>query len=596
MYNLYLFQPQYTTIINNRINNWIPYSVGSLWAYAAQFKDITDNFILKDLIFQREHIDQLIDRLENPQVCGFSCYLWNKNYCLAVAEKIKDRWPDCVIIFGGPEVSTKILKHKFISTIVLGEGEQNFVDILRNVAAGKPPAEFLPKTRMESLEMPSPYLTGVFDDIMQRNPDVMWAMTLETNRGCPYACSFCDWGSLTYSKVKRFDIEKVSEEIQWIKNKPISYVYIADANFGMFKERDLEISRMLRSVTEGSSVDLISVQNAKQSTEIAFEIGKALGDKYAGVSIAMQSMNPDTLDAIHRKNLNTNNIKELLTLSYKYQVPTYTEMILGMPNETFESWCKGLTDLLELGQHNTIEIWFTQLLENSELAQPTSRLQYSIKSIISKNYISLKKPTDWDDPDEDTELICSTNTMNTEQMVESYMFGWMIVQLHGTGYSQILSRYLNSYQKVSYIELYQYLFDQLPKSSYFAEHFTYVKNLVRDFLKTGIVSSEATGHMLHAVSAPWLYSRCTEVITELSNIVKLKYHVPDWVVDVQLGFVYNENEQYPKKIIGDYDIINDISSTTEYVLSSKIKEIDSLTTASMRRRGLIKNLLTTKTV
>jgi putative methyltransferase len=334
MHNVYLFQPQYTTVINGKVNNWIPYSAGTIWSFALQFSDIRENFVLKDLIYAREKAEFILDRMIDPVVCGFSCYLWNRNYCLKLAEQIKQRWPECVIVFGGPEVSQRMSEHKFIDVLILGEGEENFVDVLRNILSGTDPSLFLPKKRLPELDIPSPYLTGIFDKIMSDAPEVMWAMTLETNRGCPYQCTFCDWGSLTYAKVKKFGLEKVFAEISWIKDHAISYVYVADANFGMFKERDLLIANELRAATDGSSVDLISVQSAKQSTEIAFEIGKALGDKYAGVSIAMQSMNAQTLVDIKRKNLATNNIRNLLDLSVKYQVPTYTEMILGMPSET----------------------------------------------------------------------------------------------------------------------------------------------------------------------------------------------------------------------------------------------------------------------
>ena len=53
--------------------------------------------------------------------------------------------------------------------------------------------------RLHHLEIPSPYLTGVFDDIIANNPEYVFNATLETNRGCPFACTFCDWGSLTYA-------------------------------------------------------------------------------------------------------------------------------------------------------------------------------------------------------------------------------------------------------------------------------------------------------------------------------------------------------------------------------------------------------------
>ena len=63
--------------------------------------------------------------------------------------------------------------------------------------------------------LPSPHLTGVFDHIVKNNSNYKFHMTLETNRGCPYQCTFCDWGSLTYNKIKKFDIDRVFAEIEW---------------------------------------------------------------------------------------------------------------------------------------------------------------------------------------------------------------------------------------------------------------------------------------------------------------------------------------------------------------------------------------------
>jgi len=595
MRNVYLFQPQYTTLVNGKVNNWLPYSAGAIWSYAAQFKDITDEYVLKDLIFARENIDVLLDRFDNPAVCGFSCYLWNRNYCLAVAEKIKQKWPKCVIIFGGPEVSARMIKHKFIDSLILGEGEENFVDILRNVVAGKDPSLFSPKQRLPELDIPSPYTTGVFDKIIADNPEVMWAITLETNRGCPYSCTFCDWGSLTYSKVKKFDLEKIRAEIEWTRGKPISYIYLADANFGIFKDRDIEIAKMLRIATDDSQVDLISVQAAKNSSEIAFQIGEILGNKYGGVSVAMQSMNDDTLDAIKRKNLDINNIKSLLDLSVKYRVPTYTEMILGMPHETKESWCQGLADLLELGQHNSIEMWFTQLLENSELAQPASRFTYRIKSIISKNYISLKKPVDWNDVDEETELICSTNSMPLADTVDSYMYGWMIIQLHIAGYSQIIAKYLRQAGNISYRTFYDHLMDEIKTSEVCSAEYQHVKQLVYNFLTTGEIEDEATGHMLHAISGPWIYDNKEKIFDFVVDSANKLYQVPQWVHDLQSKFIYDNSYVYPIIIEADYDLINSVASPTSYTVTSKLKDkVENLVLAVIRRRGLLKNQLDIK--
>ena len=104
--NVYLFQPQYAETPENSVRYWLPYSAGCIWAYVSQFSDIVETYCLKDIIFRREKFANVINRLENPSVCAFSCYVWNENYCLTLAKKIKDLWPNCVIVFGGPQAGS----------------------------------------------------------------------------------------------------------------------------------------------------------------------------------------------------------------------------------------------------------------------------------------------------------------------------------------------------------------------------------------------------------------------------------------------------------------------------------------------------------
>ena len=66
-----------------------------------------------------------------------------------------------------------------------------------------------------------------FDDIIQNNPDVMWAMTMETNRGCPHMCTYCDWGGMTYQKIKKFDLERVKQDIEWAGNHNVGFIFNA---------------------------------------------------------------------------------------------------------------------------------------------------------------------------------------------------------------------------------------------------------------------------------------------------------------------------------------------------------------------------------
>ena len=244
MKNIYMFQPQYAVEIRKEDTYWLPYSVGCLWSYCSQFKDITDNFELKEFIFRREDPQDILDRLDNPAVCAFSCYIWNDRYNLHVAKLIKEKYPDCIIEFGGPQGTKHLLEYDFIDTIIISEGEESFCDLLRKI-----------KERIEVLDFPSPFQSCLFDDIIQNNPDVMWAMTMETNRGCPHMCTYCDWGGMTYQKIKKFDLERVKQDIEWAGDHNVGFIFNADANFGIFRDRDVEIAKLFRAAADKGKLE-----------------------------------------------------------------------------------------------------------------------------------------------------------------------------------------------------------------------------------------------------------------------------------------------------------------------------------------------------
>ena len=96
--------------------------------------------------------------------------------------------------------------------------------------------------RIRELEcIPSPYLTGIFDKLIESHPKNEWLILWETNRGCPFKCTFCDWGSATASKVNKFELERLKLEIDWFSKKKIEFIFCCDANFGILK-RDIEIA------------------------------------------------------------------------------------------------------------------------------------------------------------------------------------------------------------------------------------------------------------------------------------------------------------------------------------------------------------------
>ena len=156
--------------------------------------------------------------------------------------------------------------------------------------------------RFTDLEVvPSPYLTGMFDHLVDHGG--IWS--IETNRGCPYGCTFCDWGSATLSRVRKFSMERISGELEWIASRGLDSVFIADANFGMFK-RDLDVARLFAELkrTHGFPRSVMATwakNTTKHSLPIIAELRSAGIE--AEVVMSFQTVDEPTLKIIDRKNL-----------------------------------------------------------------------------------------------------------------------------------------------------------------------------------------------------------------------------------------------------------------------------------------------------
>ena len=170
-------------------------------------------------------LSELLDVVlaSDAPVCLFSSYVWNHELNLSTAERVKSACPRATIIFGGPHVprhtgeAEEFLEdYSFIDIAVLGEGEIACAEILAAIAKGdlaglervtgiayRKDGAILrtrSRTRLRDIdELSSPYLEGEFDPWLCDFP----LTVLETNRGCPFGCTYCDWGSATLQKVSK---------------------------------------------------------------------------------------------------------------------------------------------------------------------------------------------------------------------------------------------------------------------------------------------------------------------------------------------------------------------------------------------------------
>jgi len=431
---------------------YLPYSVGICQAYAQKNLKNPEEFVFFLPLYKKVKIAESIEYLLGADIVFFSTYVWNFNISLEIAKGIKQDKANCIIVFGGPQVPESAVglehllrKYPFIDIGCCQEGERQFLRILENIEERSweniPSIGFIDKNgrftyipveeRIKNLdEIPSPYLEGVFDPLLEANPQENWSALLETNRGCPYTCTFCYWGKK--NKVYQFDIERVFKEIDWIAQKKIEFVFCCDANFGLF-ERDADIARKVAENKNKYGYPMVfSVQNTKNSNEKIFMIQKILSDArlQKGVNLAFQSLNEDTLKSINRINISNKSYREIQQKFTCNDIPTFSDMIIGLPNETYDTFTRGVSDLIDSGQHNRIQFINLAVLENTTISEPRYQKKYNLlikESKIIPHHSSVEDETEID---EMQKVIIGNATMPKEDWVKTKVFCWMASLLY----------------------------------------------------------------------------------------------------------------------------------------------------------------------
>ncbi|PKL75015.1 MAG: hypothetical protein CVV27_17555 [Candidatus Melainabacteria bacterium HGW-Melainabacteria-1] len=436
---------QYST--THRI--FLPYSVGLLQASLARAADPERFYFLLPRVYVAPLAGE-VEALRAADVVAFSIFVWNEQRSLALAQRLKASNPKLLIIFGGPQVPDQaegfLRANPWIDLCVHGEGEDVFLQLMEAYPARPwnsiPGLSWIAKgeffhtaaaAKRRDLDVyPSPFLSGVFDELMAAHPEQSWSTTWESNRGCPFTCVFCDWGSATASRVNRFGMERLLAEIDWFATRQIDYIFCADANFGILP-RDIELARYAAEAKRRTGFPRqLVVQNAKNVTERSFEIQCIMAE--AGldpqITISLQSLHPPTLEASGRKNISLEAFETLSQRLRAQGIHTYTDLIVGLPLESYDTFADGLSTLIGRGQYHALQIFCADILPNAPMADPAFRARYGIETVKMPN-VSFRAPV-LEDPDGIVEVqhtVIATSTMPREDWVRTRVLTWMVDML-----------------------------------------------------------------------------------------------------------------------------------------------------------------------
>jgi tRNA A37 methylthiotransferase MiaB len=564
---------------------YLPYSAGVVWSYSLADPEIKQRFEVTDWIWRRDVVKDTVDRLAHNDIVAFSTYVWNHRYNYEVARQLKERNPNVLIVFGGPEVAITdpnlFVDNPFMDLVICYEGEITFKRVLKayesqeweNVPGllinrnGKA-VQTQDSERIESLEeVPSPYLAGIFDQLVADNPEITWQGTLETNRGCPFACTFCDWGSLTYNKVKKFELQRVFDELEWMAKHNFDWISITDANFGMFPERDGMIADKIIEMQEKyGSPRTFSVAWAKNQKKEVIEIVKKLLDSRGfnqGLTLSVQSLDLDVLENIRRKNMEMNKLEEVFELCDQRNIPAYTELILGLPGESLESWKKNFYHLYDLNQHTGITVFQAQLLENAEMNLLQKKL-FKITSQPVTDYFAGSYSVEH--IEESIDVITGTKDMPTPVMLDAQIFSWFQTTFHINGFATIVARFINKYLGISYNDYYEDLFAYAMTNEWLKKEESEARHYFSNWMTTGKINHPKIGVEIHGwniIHRTSMNMHQEQKVNELYDFLETflqRYNLPAdllaSLMKLQRNYYikYEDRNNYPMDLELDYNI------------------------------------------
>jgi radical SAM superfamily enzyme YgiQ (UPF0313 family) len=440
--------------INNSFSgqSYFPYSLGLLQAYAEENLSNPEDFEFMLPIFSRVMVDDAVEQLLEADVILFSLYVWNVRLSMEIARRVKKQNPNVVIICGGPQVPDKgdsfLRDNPHVDLACHGPGEKMICEVLEKAAEknweGIPGVSYLSeedaflqsakalRAKSDLQNWVSPYLSGVFEPLIKANPDTAWLVMWETNRGCPFSCTFCDWGSATASKVYQIELNQLLREVDWFAEKGIEFIFCCDANYGILK-RDLEITKYVVETKKRTGFPhALSVQNTKNAKGRAYEVQKLLADNglNKGVTLSMQSVDPTTLENIKRSNISIDNYR---TLQHKFtadRIETYNDLILALPGETYDSFVAGISEVIENGQHNRIQFNNLSILPNAEMGNPEYQEKHGLVTIESDIINIHGSLSAVEEVVEKQDLVIASATMPKEDWVKTRAVCWLTAFLY----------------------------------------------------------------------------------------------------------------------------------------------------------------------
>lgn len=305
-----------------------------------------------------------------PDVLAFSVLGWNYRSFGCIADTYKQLNPRGVVVYGGNHVAYQaervFREHASVDVVVNGEGELVFVDLVRYILGGS--SEWGPKEidgisyqttdgtvlttpdrdRIDNLDsIASPFLNDSIPLVGPTGKFPYDVALMETNRGCPYKCSFCYWGGAVGQRMRCFSPERLAAELDVFGYYQVPTVVLCDSNFGLLESDESFIESLIRTREKHGFPRALETSWAKNKSNRFYRIVKNL-QKHGFASsftLALQTLTADALLGMRRNNMKVNQWEDLVSWLTAEGLDCYVELIWGAPGDTTASFLKGYDHL-----------------------------------------------------------------------------------------------------------------------------------------------------------------------------------------------------------------------------------------------------------
>ena len=316
--------------------------------YSLEVKEYTIN----------QHLDYILSDiyLQNPDILGFSCYIWNFEYIKTLSCEIKKILPSVKIIWGGPEVSYKSENYLngFTDYIICGEGEEKFTELITKLEQG----EIIGQRIIFGSPVDMNAVPFVYDDLSLFKNKIIY---YESSRGCPFSCQYCM--SSIEKRVHYLSLERTLSELSYFLDNKVRQVKFIDRTFNCNKKRTLQIWKHL-------------INNDNGVTNFHFEIAAEMLDDecidmlskvrkgFFQLEIGVQSTNVKTLEAVKRYT----NIKSVFVIVSKLlnmkNIHIHLDLIAGLPYEDIKIFENSFNEVYSYRPHQ-LQLGFLKVLKGA---------------------------------------------------------------------------------------------------------------------------------------------------------------------------------------------------------------------------------------